>query len=508
MESDVMADKQESRLANSVRNFGFSTFGKMADILARFILRTVFIRYLTAEYLGLGGLFGNILSFLSLAELGVGTAITFSLYEPIAKNDEHKIIQLMDLYRRAYIAIGLIIFVFGTALTPFLSLFVKDLPHIPYIHVIYLLFVANSAFSYFYSYKSAFISANQKSYIVSNNTYLFNVLNAIVQAIVLIISKNYVAFLVVQLIFTFISNLRISMIADQKYPILKQHSKEQLDAETKAKIHQNIRALVLQKLGMTIVFSTDNLLLTKMFGLLIEGYYSNYTLYINAVESLLYQFFHAITASVGNLNVNSDRKHQIEVFYRVFFVNFWMYGFSAIAFGCLLAPFMHIWAGKEYLLDELCTFLIVLNFYLKGIRSTASTFDNSFGLMNYNRYVPIPECVINIGASIYFAKVIGPAGIFLGTTLSTITTSLWREPYVLMKYGLNSSFAQYAKRFMMYFVIVMFLWGLTRTIILVTGVNFVMSFIIVMIVPNLFMLLLFYRSDEFKYFIKLTQRVK
>ena len=503
----MTAQNPESRTGNSVRNLMFSMIGKMADLIARFVLRTVFIQTLTQEYLGLSGLFSNILSFLSLAELGVGTAITFSLYKPIEENDEHQIAILMRIYRKAYIIIGIVVLAVGSLLTPFLPYFIETMPDIPHLNLIYLLFVLNSGISYFYSYKSSFITANQKNYVVTNNSYLFSVITSIAQMIILKVSHNYIAYLVIQVILTFLTNVRISHLADRMYPVLKEKTDDQLDEASKHTILSNVGAMIFQKIGMTVVFSTDNLLLSKLFGLVVEGLYSNYSMIINAVESVLYQFFNAIIASIGNLRVTADEQRQNEVFYIVFFLNFWLYAFCAIAFGVLIDRFVVIWVGESYLMETVCVVFIVINFYLKGMRNSCSTFDNSYGLMNYNRYVPIPECIINIVTSVFIAEWIGPAGIFIGTTISTITTSLWREPYVLFKYGLKSSVAKYWKRFMLYAALTLGMYGLTMWIIGITHAGFVISILLVILIPNLIIILLFYRTSEFAYVKNLAGKV-
>jgi len=498
--------QENSRTGNSVRNLAFSMIGKMADLIARFVLRTVFIRVLTAEYLGLSGLFSNILSFLSLAELGVGTAITFSLYKPIAEGDSHQISILMNIYRKAYIAIGIVVLAAGTALTPFLPYFISEMPDIPNINLIYFLFVLNSAISYFYSYKSAFISANQKNFIVTNNTYLFSVLTSLIQMGILMTTHNYILYLVIQVILTFAANVRISHIADRMYPVLQERTDEKLDDSSRKTILSNIGAMIFQKIGMTVVFSTDNLLLSKMFGLVIEGLYSNYSMIINAVESILYQFFNAIIASVGNLRVTSDQARQIDVFYIVLFMNFWLYSFCAVAFGTMINPFIRIWIGDKYFMDTICVVFIILNFYLKGIRNSCSTFDNSYGLMNRNRYVPIPECVINIVASILIAEWVGPSGIFIGTTVSTVLTSLWREPYVLFKYGLKTSWRKYWMRFALYAGLTLAMYAATELAADWLHAGFIGRLLCVCIIPNLIIIAVFSRTSEFRYLRDLAGR--
>lgn len=482
------------------------------DLILRFALRTAFIYSLSQEYLGLSGLFTNILSLLSLAELGIGTAITFSLYKPLAENDEKKLAILMRLFKRAYIAVGGSVLVAGTLLTPFLGFFISGMPDVPHIQAIYLLFVVNSGISYFYSYKSSYVIANQKRYVVTNNTYLLNTLCAICQIISLLLFGNYILYLAIQIAFTVISNIRISLIADKMYPVLKAKSNGVLDGDTKHTILENIGAMVFHKIGQVIVFSTDSILLSKMFGLLIVGIYSNYTMIINALEGILSQFFSAIAASIGNLCADSDKRHQNDIFYVVFFLNFWMFSFSTIAVGILMQPFIKVWIGDGYLMTAECVTFIVINFYLKGMRQTTITFDTSYGLMRHYKYMPVPECIINLGMSIVLAYILGPVGILAGTTMSTIFAPLWIEPRTLFKYGLKTSIRKYVKRYIIYAlftgsVFALLNWGLSY--FQLAGIQgLIIRLICVLIVPNALICFCFYRTEEFKYMYLLVKKLE
>ena len=500
-----------SRTKNSIINIIFSFGGQLVDLIARFLLRTVFIYTLGKEYLGLSGLFNNILSMLSLADLGIGVAITFSLYKPIEENDENKIKILMRVFKKTYICIGAVVIIIGVALTPFLDFFIKDMPDIPYIRLIYVLYVANTAISYFYSYKTSYVIANQKSYVVTNNRYLMNLLCAIAQSIALFAFENYILFLVIQIAFTIIQNVRISYKADKMYPVLKEHTEEKLDDETKDTIEKNVKSLIIQRVSSEIVFSTDNILLSKIFGLAIVGLYSNYTLVINALQSILSQFFSSITASIGNLGVSADEKHQEEIFYVIYFINFWLFSFTSIALGALFQPFIELWLGDDYLMSTGCLFFIVLNYYLKGMRQTISAFNNAYGMMHYFKYIPALECVINIVASIVLGILVGPIGIFMGTTVSTLAVPMWFEPMVLIKHGLKTSKAKFFGRisgYTIYTGVVLILTFLLLSRVNIPGIiGFLIKIIIVGLVPNGIMCLIFFKTNEFKYLLSLAHRI-
>ena len=495
--------ENQGRTKNSIRNIAFSYIGQIVNLIVKFALRTVFIYTLGKEYLGISGLFTNILSLLSLAELGIGTAITFCLYEPIAKHDEEKIAILMRIFKKAYTVIGIIVLVAGTSLTPFLNFFIKDMPDIPHISLIYLLFVFNSGISYFYSYKQTYIIANQKAYITTNNTYLMAFVAAIFQAVSLLAFKNYLLYLIIQVIFTFLANVRISRIADKMYPELAIRTDEQLDDNTKHLLLSNVGALVFHKIGALIVFSTDNLLLSKIFGIIIVGLYSNYTLIIQAVQSLENQFFNSITASIGNLGVDADSKHQEDVFFIIFFLDFVMSSCATVVLGSILDPFISLWAGSDYVMTIDCVIFIILNFYLTSMRQAAMTFDTAYGLAMYYKYMPIPESTINLVSSIIFAELFGPVGIFIGTTLSSLCTCIWIEPRVLFKYGLKDSGRKYLFIYLLYGGITVFMLVLSRFacgLIPLTGWSaLILKALISVAIPVTFIVVIFSKSKEFLY---------
>ena len=276
-----------SRTKASLRNITFAIIFQIVTLLVEFTSRTVFIKMLGKEYLGLDGLFYNILSMLSLAELGIGTAIIFSLYKPLTENDHSKVSILMALYKKAYLVIGGIVLILGLSIAPFLSFFIKEMPNIPRIEIIYMMFVLNSALSYVFIYKQSLIIADQKQYIVTKYRNIFNFSLRILQIIALYLTQNYFLFLSLNLMTTLILNVVLSMKANKMYPYLKNISKGQLDRETKDILTKNIIGNIAHKIGTVAVLSTDNLLIARFLGITTVGVYSNYLLIIGAMNTLL-----------------------------------------------------------------------------------------------------------------------------------------------------------------------------------------------------------------------------
>lgn len=451
------------RTENSIKNLMYAFGGQAIGIIVNLITRFVFIQFLAQEYLGIDGLFTNILSILSLVELGIGPAMTFSLYKPLAQKDERKIGALMNLYKNSYNVVGVLIIVIGLAITPLLPMFINQMPNISEINVIYILFVLNSGFSYFYAYKRSLIIADQKKYVATFYRYLFFVILNICQIVILILTKNYVLFLVAQILFTVIENIAISKKTQKLYPFLKEHKKEKLEKQTKKEISKNILAMTIHKIGGVVVKSTDNIILSKFVGLTPVAIYSNYYLIINAVNTVLMQVFNSITASVGNLNVTENKKKLNEVFEKVFFVNFWIYSFSSICLYILFNHFITIWVGESYLFSISIVTIIVINFYITGMRNTVLTYRDALGLYWQDRYKAIFESIINIIASIVLVKKYGTFGVFLGTFISSVTTCLWVEPYVLYKYGLKERVSNYFLKYFIYTIVFLIVGWITHT---------------------------------------------
>lgn len=493
-----------SRTKSSLLNFLCAMIGQGFGLIVSFISRIFFIKILGSEYLGLNGLFTNILTVLSLTELGVGNAINYSLYKPLANHDKIKCKMLMNLYQKIYIIIGIIILFLGILITPFLSLFIKDIPNINNINLIYILFVINTAISYFFSYKRNLIIADQNRYIATIYRYGMYVLLNIVQIIYLIITKNYIGFLIIQILATLMENILVSKKANQMYPYLKEKTKIPLDNETKNEIIKNTKAMMMHKIGGVVVNSTDNIILSRFVGLVSVGLYSNYYLIINALNLILGQVFSSLTASIGNLCANSERTKQYDIFKKINFLTFWISCFSTISLFCLFNPFITIWIGSKYLFSFEIVLILVINFYITIMRQSVLTFREAAGLFYKDRYKALLEAFINIIASIILVTKFGAFGVFLGTFISSITTCLWVEPYILYKFGFHQKVSNYFKIYLKQIVLTFIITIITYIFCSFININIYLSFfikcLICLILPNLILYVIYKDSEEFKYF--------
>ena len=492
------------RTEKSIKNSISALSLQIITIIFNFIDRTIFIKVLGLNFLGVNGLFGNLISLLSLAELGVGTAMVYSMYKPMAEENHKKIRTLMKLYARVYKIIGIVVIIIGCSLLPLLDSLMTNKPDVPYLNLYFIIFVLTSSSSYFFIYKASIFVVSQKEYIVNKNNMIFIILKFILQIIILILTGNYLIYLLVSLFTSIASNVRISYKADKNYPFIKGKEVEKLSREERKSILQNISALFLHRIGNVIVNGTDNLIISKMLGVTMVGMYSNYYLIIGAINSFTNIVYNAITASIGNLNATESKEKNYMVYKNVLFSNFWLGGFCAISLIILLNPFISLWIGKEYTLNILVVLVIVVNSYFTIIRKTTLVFRNAMGLFWKDRYKPLLESVINLVVSIFLTYKFGLIGVFLGTVVSTLTTSFWIEPWVLYKYGFNMKVRGYFKIFILYVTITIIAGILTWYLAcLITGsslVVFLYKIVICIIVPNLFFLICFYKKNEFKYF--------
>ncbi len=451
---------QMTRTQNSILNLFTALAGQILSLLIGFISRYYFLHILGEYYLGINGLFTEILSMLSLVELGIGPAIIFCMYEPLAQNNLPQICGLLNFYKKIYTTIGLLIAFLGLLFVPFLPYLIKDYTYSAELNIIFIFFVVNSSVSYFFVYKKSLILADQKRYIYNLVHYSLYFFFNLVQIFCLISFRNYKLYLLLQITFTISENVIISAKANKNYPFLKRISAFNLDREIKNRIFKNTFAMIFHKLGGIVVISTDNMLLSMLFGIIPVGIYSNYQLILNAVKNILKQFFLSISASVGNLGVTESSEKKEVVFNVTLLLANWLYGLCSICIFNLVNPFINLWLEKDLTFDKRVVFVLCLNLYLYGIRQPLQTFRESFGLFWFDRYKPIFECVINLGISIWLSKQWGILGVFVGTFVSTISTCLWIEPLVVYKYALEVPLARYWKRFIQY----LFLYSLSFAI--------------------------------------------
>lgn len=505
--------KQRSRTENSIINSAMSIVTQVLTVVLNFAVKTVFIKMLNDEYLGVNGLFTNIITMLSLADLGIGIAIPYSLYKPLANKDEHKINVLMNFYKKVYTIIGIAVLLIGLSLTPFLGLIIKDIPkNVPHLSLIYILFVIHSASSYFFVYKKFLIDSDQKGYITSRIIFTFSTLLSIIQIILLVTTKNYILFLLSSIILVIIQNIYISSKANKLYPFIKNKTDEKLEKEDMEGIKKNVSSLFIYKVGTVIMNGTDNIIISKFIGLIIVGFYSNYVLIINSITTVLNQIFNAITSSIGNLVVTTNKKRSKEVYDNLNFANFWLYALFGVCIIVLINPFINVWIGKKYVMGFSIVFLLVLNFYVLGMQSVTNSFRNAYGLFWIAKYRPIIMVIINIVISVVLVQFIGIEGVLIGTLISRLLTTAWLDPYIVHKYGFEISPKSYYVDYLKYLVIFIAISIILNYFVSMITINnifiLILIAILVVISVNVILVLLFFKTSEFNYFYDKIKKIR
>lgn len=504
---------KESRTKYTFLNSITGMIVKIVTIVVAFVTRTVFIKTLGIQYAGVSGVFSNVLTVLSFAEMGIGTAIVYALYKPIADNDEVQIAKLMNAYKKIYSIIAVVILVLGLCLIPFLGFIITDVPDIiEDIRLIYVLYLLNTASSYLLIYKSSFLTAAQKDYLVSKAKIIVSIGKATVECAVLLLTHNFIFYLLISIFTQVTQNIYIARVAEREYPVLREKTNERLSSDEKGRLFKDVKALFMYKVSGTVLDGTDSIVISSFIGTSFVGILGNYNLIVNQIYSFVMEIFTATSASIGNLAATSSKEHQKNVFDKMLFLCFWIYCFCATSLWTLLNPFMTIWQGKNLLFPSSMVLLLVMDFWMKGMLSPISQFRTSNGLFVQGQYRPLIMAVINIVVSIYLVKRIGIAGVILGTIISRVSTQVWYDPYLVFKYVFKTSVWKYYLTYALYGVVtVASCWITSKILVLMPIQNaFIRVFAgagLSIVVPNAAIILLFSRTEAFCSVIDLGKNV-
>lgn len=504
--------KSKSRIEYTAKNTIWSIFGNMSSSFLNFVQRSIFLYALNSTYLGLNGLLTNILGILSFAELGIGSAINYHLYKPLAINDIPKIKSLMEFYKKAYKIVGLLVCIIGILAIPFLKYLIKDASEIEYIYIIYLAYLFNTVSSYFMTYRTTLLFADQKGYIWTNYNTVINIITVLIQCLGLIIFKNYFIFLFITVIFTLIKNLIIYIEIGKMYPYLKEKDSIKLNKEETNQIFIKVKSMLYHKIGDVCVNQTDNIIMSAIINVTTVGLVSNFTMITNVVYSFIVNFFGGATHSIGNLMATESKEKSYNIFKNFDFLNFWVCGFSSISLYFLLIPFVKIWLGDEYIIDQVTVGLLAINFYIMGLRISFGNIRTASGFYEHDKWVPFVQAILNLVISINLTKKIGLPGIYIGTLISSLFVTFTR-PIIFYKHLFNTKclayFIEYLKR-----IIVLII----STIIISLVFDYIsyksqyLDFIVLtlecIIIPNLCIYIFYRKTKEFEYVLNILERFK
>ena len=500
--------RSEYSFLNIVTGFG----GFFLNTLVGYICRMVFVRCLPPTYLGINGLFSNIVSMLSLAELGIGGAIGFALYKPLAEHDQEKVKTLMNYFKTAYVAIAVIITIFGLVLIPLLPIIINDPPNIPEnLYVIYLFFLFNTASSYLFSYKSILLTASQRNYIVLGVNYFFTIVQSTLQIFFLLVTKNYMIYLTIQIVSVFINNLVVSKIAQKKFPYLSDEQVVPLDKSEKRGLFINVKALMIDKLATILVNNTDNIVMTYFDGIVSVGLISNYTLLVNTLSSLTTQLFAGITASVGNLTSIENVKKQYSFFRTLNLANFWIFSWGAIGIAFVSNDLVCLCFGGNYVVDSIIPALLAINFYILGMQTSIYTYKNAKGLFRYSQYILLFTAALNLILDILLGRNFGIVGIILATIISRLLTNAWFEPFAVYRYGFKKNPLIYLRIYLNYLVVLLITAFVCYEVCSMCSfspfINVITKAVICTIIPNSFYILLYRNTREGRELLSILRRV-
>ena len=429
-----MTDQKPGRVWFAEKNIAFGYIGQAATSLMSFVLRTIFIMNLSEELLGVNSLYTNILSILSMAELGIGTALNFALYRPVAEGDTEKVKSYMQMYRKAYTTIALVVAVIGLCIAPFLPYLIKEPGSITVqeMTLYYFIFLFNTVSTYFVSYKYSLCNAEQRNYIQTNINTITKIVTTALQILVVILTKNFLLYLLTDMFVQLLQKIFVSRYLNRLYPYLRDKDVQPLSKEESGEIWRKTKALVLHKVGDVARLQTDSLIISSFIAVTVSGMVDNYNLVINAVTNFVNILLNSVISGFGNLIATEDREHQFRLFrvYR-FFAN-WVYGFLVTGFYVLLTPLIQIWLGESWVLPAAAVTLVLVDLYFKGERIVLSNYKTAAGVFEQDQYFALLQGAVNLVLSIWLVQVIGLAGIYVGTVVSGLIANV-TKPFIIYK---------------------------------------------------------------------------
>ncbi len=492
---------KESRTVNASKNAFSAVSNKVIILLLTFFSRKFFIQYIGIEYLGINGLFSNVLTLLSMADMGIGTAMNVSLYKPIAEGNTKKITALLNFFKRIYVCIGIGVTVIGVSLLPFLKYLVNMDTEISHLYIYYLVFVAKNAVSYLFIYKSSLIRADQKTYLINKKEIIINLLKVIIQMITIIVFKNYFIYIILEVLAVLSLNILVSNEANKRYTFINDNF--QLEKNEKKEIFNDIFSVFLYKIAWSLLNGTDNIIMSVIAGTVAVGLYSNYFTLTNNIETFIALVFTSLTASVGNLVATSSAKNKYKTFKTMQMVSFWLCGIVCVCLFYLIQDFIELWLGKALLLDNLTMIAIVLNVFFSICMRPVWTFREGTGMYRQIRYIMFVTAVLNLILSIVLGKWLGISGILFATSLSKILTYFWYEPNLLFKNFFDVKPYHYYIEYLKNGILLLIIGALCYIPVhFINGVSvgkWILKALICLIIVNAVYFLRYFKTEEFSH---------
>lgn len=491
-----------NRSKNALRNMASGLLYRMITVIFPFAIRTIMIKTLGVEYLGLSSLFVSILQVLSLAELGFSSAAVFSMYKPIAENDQEQICALYNFYKIVYRIIGVVVLIIGL----FIYFLIPKLINGSYpsdinIYLLYSIYLFNTVISYLmFAYKECLLIAHQRSDISSNISMVVSICMYILQISSLLLFNNYYLYIIFLPLGTVAINLFRSYFVKKKFPHII--AKGILSTETKKDIFKRLAGVFLFKVCSICRNSFDSIIISAFLGLVALANYQNYLCIVSSLAAIVVIFYDSIVAGIGNSIATESKEKNQQDFDLLFFVSNWMAGFCSACLLCLFQPFITLWVGSEYLLSFNIVIIFVVYFYSQQIGNVVFTYRQSTGLWWEDKIRPIIEAVANLLLNIIAVKYFGVAGVLLATIITIVFINIPWSSHILFKHYFKSSVIQYYKKVLMNTIPIVLTCAITYGITMwmpLVGISwFIIKMLFCLITPNIIFVIIYHNTEEFK----------
>lgn len=495
------------RIQKAEKNIIFGYISNFVILLVNFIQTTVFIYVLGKTLSGVHSVYTDVLSVLSLTELGIGTALNYSLYKPVAEQDYEKIKSYMRFYKRAYLTIAGVIAVLGIAISPFLKYILKNPGSLTVreLTIYYYLFLFNTVISYFVTYKYSLVNAEQKNYIQTNITALTKIAVALTQIGVLLLTRNFLFYLLAQSFVELVQKIFVTAYLNRLYPYLRDRDVERLTAEETQVIVTKTKALICHKIGDVARLQTDTIIISSFVNVDMAAVVNKYVYIITYVGNFVNIIFDSVISGFGNVVATESRDKQYSLFKVYRFFACWLYGFGAVGFFHLLTPFIgDVWLHDEsWKLPQITVLLLVTDFYFKGGRTVLLNFKIASGLFEQDRYLPLIQGAVNLIVSILLVQRIGVAGVYVGTLVSGIMANLIR-PGIIYRVCFDKKAWAYFADSVKYIAVILAVGIVVlpiRHMVMqeITILTFAVMVVIITLLYNVVFLAVFHRTEEFSY---------
>ncbi|MGM9958552.1 MAG: lipopolysaccharide biosynthesis protein [Erysipelotrichaceae bacterium] len=502
----------ESRINNATRNIVFGFLLNIYQIFIPFIIRTLMIYLLGMEYLGLNGLFASVLSVLNLAELGIGTAMVYSMYKPIAVEDKTMLCALLKLYKIYYRFIGGAIGIAGLCLMPFIKYLIKgDIPADINIYILYIMHLSATVLSYWvFAYKRSLLQAYQRTDLIDKTNMVITTVQYLFQLLAVLITRSYYVYVLLMLGGQVFKNLATAYVATKRYPDI--HPDGDIDELEKARINQRIRDIFAAKLGGIIYGSADSIVISMFMGLRDLAIYDNYMYILNSIAGFISVVFTSVTASVGNSLVLESKEKNHQDFQTFNFIVFWICGFCSACFICIYEPFMHVWAGQENSMGMLYVVFLVMYFYFVQYNDLLHMYKNASGIWSEDKYRPLITSIINLVLDIILVQHFGLLGIIFGTWASMAIVGIpWLVTNIFHHVFIGFSLSDYVKKMLMYIISVVLACVLCFVLCSLVNISdyvmIVIALAVCIVVPNLIFFVCFRKTKEFEHTLDLFDAI-